>query len=64
MPSSLRDLAERSPLLLFLAAMLVVAGIGWLDYASGIYLSFALFYLAPVGLVASLSGRGWGSSPA
>jgi diguanylate cyclase (GGDEF)-like protein len=45
---------------LFLAAIVVVAGIGWLDYASGVYLSFALFYLAPVGVVASSGGRGWG----
>jgi diguanylate cyclase (GGDEF)-like protein len=53
----LRDLGERSPLTVFLAALLTVALIGWLDFASGIYLSFSLIYLVPVGIVASVCGR-------
>ncbi|MEO8477409.1 MAG: GGDEF domain-containing protein, partial [Actinomycetota bacterium] len=33
---------------------------GWVDFLSGVYLSFALFYLAPVGFVTSYGGRTYG----
>jgi diguanylate cyclase (GGDEF)-like protein len=56
---AIRDLARRSPLVVFLAAMALVGLLGWLDYMSGTYLSFALFYLVPVGLAATYAGRGW-----
>jgi diguanylate cyclase (GGDEF)-like protein len=55
-----RTLASRSPLAVFLAAVLMVGTIGWLDYRTGIYLSFALFYLAPIGLCTRYAGRAWG----
>jgi diguanylate cyclase (GGDEF)-like protein len=60
MGGSLRDLAQRAPLVLFVAAVFVVGAIGWLDYATGVYLSFALIYLVPIGVVASFGGLGWG----
>jgi diguanylate cyclase (GGDEF)-like protein len=37
--------------------LLAVVIIGWLDQASGVYLSFALFYLMPVGLATWRLGR-------
>jgi diguanylate cyclase (GGDEF)-like protein len=55
-----QNVAQRTPLTIFLVALVVVAAIGWLDFASGIYLSFALFYLVPIGFVTSFAGRGWG----
>jgi diguanylate cyclase (GGDEF)-like protein len=38
----------------------LVVGLGIADHATGIYLSFGLFYLVPVGLVAWRLGRGLG----
>ena len=55
-----RTLRERSSLTIFIVALVIVAAIGWLDFASGVYLSFALFYLVPIGFVTSYSGRGSG----
>ena len=56
-------LFERLPTAgLLVGALALVASIGWLDYAAGTYLSFSLFYLLPVGIVASFVGRGWGVS--
>ena len=55
-----RTLRERSSLTIFIVALVIVAAIGWLDFASGIFLSFALFYLVPIGFVTSYSGRGSG----
>jgi diguanylate cyclase (GGDEF)-like protein len=55
-----RIVAQRSPLTIFLVAVVAVGVIGWLDFSAGIYLSFAFFYLVPIGVVASFAGRGWG----
>ncbi len=55
-----RTFAQRNPLTIFLVAVFVVGVIGWLDFSTGIYLSFALFYLVPIGVVTSFAGRGWG----
>ena len=52
-----RTFRERSPLAIFVVAVLVVAGIGWVDYRSGVYLSFAFFYLLPIGVVTTYAGR-------
>ena len=41
-------------------SVLLTVGIGWLDYATGIYLSFALFYLLPIGVASWRLGRGIG----
>jgi diguanylate cyclase (GGDEF)-like protein len=41
-------------------SLLLTVAIGWLDYATGIYLSFALFYLLPVGIASWRLGRGIG----
>ncbi len=46
--------------LVLACSVLLTFGIGWLDYATGIYLSFALFYLLPVGVASWRLGRGIG----
>jgi diguanylate cyclase (GGDEF)-like protein len=43
---------------------MLTVGIGWLDFATGTYLSFALFYLLPLGVVSWRLGRGIGVSMA
>jgi diguanylate cyclase (GGDEF)-like protein len=55
-----RTVAQRPPLTIFLVAVFAVGVIGWLDFSTGIYLSFALFYLVPIGFVTSFAGRSWG----
>jgi diguanylate cyclase (GGDEF)-like protein len=52
-----RTLRNRSPLAIFAVALVAVVGIGWVDFNSGIYLSFALFYLVPIGFVTAYAGR-------
>lgn len=63
-PSSMehlrRAVARSNPLTIFLVAVFAVGVIGWMDFSTGIYLSFALFYLVPIGFVAWFAGRGWG----
>jgi diguanylate cyclase (GGDEF)-like protein len=57
----IRDsLAALPPGLVLAGSVLLTVGIGWLDHATGIYLSFALFYLLPVGLASWRLGRGMG----
>jgi diguanylate cyclase (GGDEF)-like protein len=57
----LRDSLAALPSGLVLAcSVLLTFGIGFLDYATGIYLSFALFYLLPVGVASWRLGRGIG----
>jgi diguanylate cyclase (GGDEF)-like protein len=46
--------------LVLACSVLLTVAIGVLDYATGIYLSFALFYLLPVGLASWRLGRGIG----
>jgi diguanylate cyclase (GGDEF)-like protein len=46
--------------LVLAGSVLLTFGIGWLDFATGIYLSFALFYLLPVGVASWRLGRGIG----
>jgi diguanylate cyclase (GGDEF)-like protein len=61
----LRDSLAALPSGLVLACVVVITlGIGWLDYATGIYLSFALFYLLPVGVAGWRLGRGIGVTTA
>jgi len=55
-----RTVAQRNPLTIFLVAVFAVGVIGWLDFSTGLYLSFALFYLVPIGVVTSFAGRAWG----
>ena len=43
-----------------LLALWLVALVGWLDLRSGAEMSFSIFYLAPVGLLAWYRGRRWG----
>jgi signal transduction histidine kinase len=43
--------------LVVLLALLLVALIGWADYLDGYYMSFSLFYLLPITLVAAKMGR-------
>ena len=43
-----------------IAAAALVVGVGRLDQVTGLYLSFALFYLAPVGLATWFCGRAAG----
>lgn len=42
------------------AALVATAGLGWLDYATGYELSFAVFYLLPVVFAAWFAGRASG----
>ena len=41
-------------------ALVMAASIGWIDFATGVYLSFALFYLVPIGLATAYAGRTYG----
>jgi diguanylate cyclase (GGDEF)-like protein len=50
--------------LVLACSVLLTVGIGVLDYQTGIYLSFALFYLLPVGVTSWRLGRGIGVSMA
>lgn len=52
----LRRALERRPALAIAGAVVCVLVIGWVDRLSGDHLSFSLFYLAPVALVAWLAG--------
>lgn len=55
-----RFLTDRSPLSIFVAAMVMTAAIGWLDFESGARLSFGLFYLVPIAVATTYAGRPWG----
>ena len=55
-----RALAALPSGIVLTCSVVLVVGVGWADHATGIYLSFALFYLVPVGLVAWRLGRGLG----
>lgn len=50
-------LENRGPVFWFVTGTLLVAVLGLIDYATGYELSFSLFYLLPVCLVAWYSGR-------
>jgi hypothetical protein len=52
--SDLRHLPAR-PMVLFGLALLPV--IGWVDYITGMYISFTVFYLPPMALVAWYGGK-------
>ena len=58
------SLAALPPGMVLAGSVLLTVGVGLLDYATGIYLSFALFYLLPVGLASWRLGRGIGVSMA
>jgi len=58
------SLAAVRPGVVLACSLVLTVGIGWLDYATGIYLSFALFYLLPLGVVSWRLGRGIGVSMA
>ena len=60
-----RQFVEAIPPGLVMGLVLIgVVGIGWIDQASSVYLSFALFYLLPVGLATWRLGRPIGVSVA
>ncbi len=51
---------RRRPGIVLAAGIALIAAIGGLDLATGVELSFSVFYLAPVGVVAWVAGRGAG----
>jgi diguanylate cyclase (GGDEF)-like protein len=55
-----RFFARRSPMAVLAMALFAAAVIGSIDFATGVYLSFALFYLVPVGLATVYAGRAYG----
>jgi diguanylate cyclase (GGDEF)-like protein len=55
-----RTRAGYPPMVVFVAAVVVVCAIGYLDYRSQVYLSFALFYLVPIAVCTRYAGRVWG----
>ena len=55
-----RFLRDRSAMTIFVVAMIAVAAIGWLDFVTGVRLSFGLFYLVPIAVATSYAGRAWG----
>ena len=55
-----RFLRDRSAATIFVVAMVAVAAIGWLDFVTGVRLSFGLFYLVPVAVATTYAGRQWG----
>ena len=55
-----RFLRDRSAMTIFVVAMIAVAAIGWLDFVTGVRLSFGLFYLVPIAVATSYAGRSWG----
>jgi diguanylate cyclase (GGDEF)-like protein len=52
--------AGTAPLAVFTASVAMVVAIGYLDYRSEVYLSFALFYLLPIAVATRYAGREWG----
>ncbi len=42
---------------MFLLGVLLVAAVGWIDYATGYEIAFSLFYVLPIALVAWFVGR-------
>jgi len=56
-PSIVSAMTPREALL---AAVAVVFAIGWFDYATGPYVSFALVYLPPIAFVTWFAGRPFG----
>jgi diguanylate cyclase (GGDEF)-like protein len=59
-----RFLRDRSATSIFVATMVVVAVIGWLDFTTGARLSFGLFYLLPIAVATTYAGRTWGLAAA
>jgi diguanylate cyclase (GGDEF)-like protein len=59
-----RFLRDRSATTIFVVAMVVVAVIGWLDFITGVRLSFGLFYLLPIAVATTYAGRPWGMAVA
>jgi diguanylate cyclase (GGDEF)-like protein len=55
-----RALNALPPAVILIVAAALVVGVGVLDQATGLYLSFALFYLLPVGLATWFCGRAAG----
>lgn len=55
-----RFFARRTSAAILAMALVMAALIGWIDFATGVYLSFALFYLVPVGLTTVYAGRAYG----
>ena len=54
-----KRLEPRSRPLFVLAALVIVTGVGFVDYATGWELSFSVFYLLALGLAAWCVGRGF-----
>ncbi len=55
-----RSFARRSPVAILGVALVMAVAIGWIDFATGVYLSFALIYLAPVLLATAYAGCAYG----
>jgi signal transduction histidine kinase len=56
--SEIRRALKRIPgFLIVLLALIILALIAWADYIDGYYMSFSLFYLLPISLVAAKMGR-------
>jgi signal transduction histidine kinase len=55
----IRRLERQSRVLIVLATLLIVAGIGFVDYITGWELSFSVFYLLALGLATWFVGRGF-----
>lgn len=48
---------QRRPVLVMSICLVMLAGLGWLDYATGYELSFFVFYSVPIGFAAWYAGR-------
>jgi signal transduction histidine kinase len=59
MPRFVKQLEQRSRIVLIITALLVVAVIGAVDYFTGFESSFSVFYLLAIGLAAWFVGRGF-----
>lgn len=57
LPEIERALDRIPGFLVLLLALILLALIGWADYRDGFYMSFSLFYLLPITLVAAKMGR-------
>ena len=55
-----RFFTRRTPAAILAMALLMAAAIGWIDHSTGVYLSFALFYLVPIGIATAYAGRSYG----
>ncbi len=55
--TTLAEKLKGHPYLVLIACFIMLAGLGWLDYATGYEMSFFVFYSAPIGFAAWYSGQ-------